>query len=90
MLVSFGVFFQRFEAGEAADSDQELLGRLLQPYLTDTGYGFSDLRFSDGNAAIYGVDDLASGFVVNHVSGKEAWAVLAAVAHEGEIVKTCG
>ncbi len=61
MLVSFDLFFQRFEGGEAADSDQELLGRLLQPYLADTGYGFSDLRFSDGNAAIYGVDDLGSG-----------------------------
>jgi hypothetical protein len=80
--LSFDVFLQRFQAAEAAEADHDVLSRLLQPYLIENGPGSADLLFGDGDAAIYGTDDLGSGFMVNHVSGRQAWDVLAAVACE--------
>jgi hypothetical protein len=77
--VSFDVFLQRFGPGEA-DSEAVLAG--LKPYLVESDQGF-DLRFDDGDAAIYGLDDPGSGFMVNHISGGQAWDVLVAVARRG-------
>jgi hypothetical protein len=76
------VFLQRFRAAEAAEADQEVLSRLLQPYLVESGPGVFGLRFGDGEAEIYGTGDLRSGFMVTHVSGRQAWDALVAVACE--------
>jgi len=80
--VSLDVLLQLFRAEGGAEADRELLARLLQPYLVRIGPGSTDLRFADGDAAIYGTDDLRSGFMVNHVSGRQAWDVLVAVARQ--------
>jgi hypothetical protein len=77
--VSFDVFLQRFGPGEA---NSEALLAILKPHLVDSARGF-DLRFDDGDAAIYGLNDLGSGFMVNHITGKEAWDLLVAVAGQG-------
>ena len=74
------MFLQRFRATEAAGADRDVLSRLLQPYLGENWTGSAVLQFGDGGAAIYGADDLASGFMVSHVSGRQALDVLVAVA----------
>jgi hypothetical protein len=76
VTVSFDVYLMRFRPGEP---DAEAMADLLKPYVD----GSRNLRFDDGNAAIYGLDDLGSGFMVNHVSGLQAWEVLVAVARQG-------
>ena len=43
------------------------------------------LCFPDGEADVYGLDDLASGFMVNHASGLGVWSVLVEVARRGEL-----
>ncbi len=47
--------------------------------------GLPRLRFSDGDAAIYGLKDLGSGFMVNHVSGERAWDLLADIARQADL-----
>jgi hypothetical protein len=76
--VSFEVYLMRFRTGEP---DSESLADLLKPYMADS----YNLRFEDGKAAIYGVDHLGSGFMVNHVSGLQAWEALVAVARQGNL-----
>jgi hypothetical protein len=83
--VSFDVFLQRFRNGGSAEADRELLSKFLRPYLVDSGHGFHDLRFGDGHAALFGYEDLGSGFMVNHLSGKEAWNFLVQVAMEASL-----
>lgn len=83
--MSLDVFLQGFRQGDAASADEEKLAGLLQPYLVETPHGFPQLRFDDGDAAIYGLEDLASGFMVNHVSGRQAWDVLVAVARAADL-----
>jgi len=83
--VSFDVFLQKFEAGSAAQADAPLLALLLAPHLIETGHGLFGLRSSDGGAAIYGLEDLGSGFMVNHVSGERAWDLLADIARQAAL-----
>lgn len=85
--VSFDIFFLSFRSGRTAPADRELLDRLLRPHLADTGHGFPQLHFGNGEAAIYGTDRLQDGFMVNRVVHTvEAWDVLWAVAREGGLV----
>ena len=85
---SFGVFLQRFEAGGAAPADASSLDEGLAPYVVEGDAGHADryLRFSDGTADVFLVgEDWSDGFMVNHVSGREAWDVLFAVASRGHL-----
>lgn len=83
--MSFDVFLQGFRKGDPADADGEKLAALLRPYIVETQQGFCELRFDDGDAALYGLEDLASGFMVNHVSGQQAWDVLVTVARGADL-----
>jgi hypothetical protein len=83
--MSFDVFLQRFEAGSVSQADAQLLARLLAPYLAEDQPGLPRLRFSDGDAAIYGLKDLGPGFMVNHVSGERAWDLLADIARQAAL-----
>ncbi len=83
--MSFDVFLQGFRQGHESNANQKKLAELLKPYLVETQQGLPELRFDDGDAAIFGVDDLASGFMVNHVSGRQAWDVLVAVARTANL-----
>jgi DNA-binding transcriptional MerR regulator len=80
VAVSFDVFLQRFRSGAAADADAGLLADILKPYLVDTEQGFPRMHFGDGVADIYGLENLATGFMVSHVSGSQAWDVLTDIA----------
>lgn len=77
--MSFDIVAQRFIDGDAAEADAPLLQAILAPYLgrTEPDADFCELTFADGTADLYGIDDLAQGFMVNHVSGRLAWDLLA-------------
>ncbi len=77
--MSFDVYVQRFRDRDAAPADAALLTELLQPYLEprDGDPRRGNLRFADGDAEIYGTDDLTTGFMLTHIAGREAWDVLA-------------
>jgi hypothetical protein len=83
--VSFDIFLQRFSGGDGADADAESVGAALGPYL-DVLDGYARLRVGNAQADIYGEDDLASGFMVNHVEGPEVYEALIAAARAGDLV----
>lgn len=69
--MSFDIYLQRFRGGEACETDAQALEDVLAPHIAqrDDATGFALLRLPDGDAELYGVDDLASGFMINHASG---------------------
>jgi hypothetical protein len=83
--VSFDIYLQGFRDGEARDADPELLEELLKPHIADRSDGFARLRFADGQADIYGMDDLASGVMVNRVSGVMAMDLIVRLARRAEL-----
>ena len=88
--VSLDIFLQRFESGEEVLGDVAILEKSLAPYLAEPDDAHSDtfLRFADGEADIYGADDLAGGFMVNNASGSEVWDVLMLVATRARLTIT--
>jgi hypothetical protein len=74
--VSFDIFIQRFEDGGAAQADEAAMSAVLEPLLEERGDSWARIRTSDGDADVYGIDDPASGLMVNHASGREIWNVL--------------
>lgn len=80
--MSFDVYVQRFVDGDSAPADTTLLRALLAPHVarTEPDSDFAQLGFDDGTADLYGIGDPGGGFMVNHVSGQQAWALLADVA----------
>lgn len=80
--MSFDVFVQRMVNGELAAADSDVLRELIAPHVTSTEpeSDYAQLRFDDGTADLYGYGDLGSGFMVNHVSGRLAWDLVATVA----------
>lgn len=84
--VSFDIFFQRFSLGNEADADADLVTEMLRPYTVERcGDGVAVLEFADGRADIYGVDDLTSGFMINHASGTDIWRLMAALAKGADL-----
>jgi hypothetical protein len=74
--VSFDIFFQRFEGGEAADADESAVLGVLEPLIEERGDGWARIGTADGDADVYGINDPASGLMVNHASSREIWNVL--------------
>lgn len=84
--VSFDIFLQAFRGGDAAQTDERTLVTLLEPYLAERGdHGWARLRFADGEADIYGMDTLATGFMINHASGTAVWGVLVDIARKANL-----
>jgi hypothetical protein len=75
--VSFDIFFQRFENGEAAPADRGAVRTVLGPLIEEHGDGWARIRTSDGEADVYGIDNPASGsLMINRASGREVWAIM--------------
>jgi len=74
--VSFDIFVQGFRDGDASQLDATQVMGSLAPYASEAEGAFARLTFADGEADLFGWDDLASGFMINHVSGRIAWDVL--------------
>jgi hypothetical protein len=85
--VSFDVFIQAFSDGVAVEADADLVRAVVAPYITESGQsGFARLVTTDGGADLYGYNDLESGFMVNHISGHEAWDIVVQVAAASGLV----
>lgn len=82
------MFLQPFHHGDAGQADAALLLDLISPFIADREIGtpYAELRFVDGSADLYGLDDLGDGFMVNHISGENAWDVLVEVARRADLV----
>lgn len=74
--MSFDIFLQRFESGEAALADGDAIMSLLNPLIADRSGSWARIVTPDGEADVYGVDDPAKGLMVNHASGRAIWDVL--------------
>lgn len=79
--MSFDVFLQGFEAGDAAPGDGAAAMAVLNPLITERDdHGFARLQTHDGTADVYGIDTPDDGLMFNHVGGRAAWDVIHAVA----------
>lgn len=85
--VSFDVFLQRFNHGDATDVEERAVRALLDPHVVrvDLDHGFARLVFGDGEADLYGWTTLTRGFMVNHVSGTDPWRLLVDVARAANL-----
>ncbi len=81
--MSFDVFLQPFANGESTRSDHPSISALVTPLVVDTDQGWAHLVTSDGEADLYGYDDLASGCMINHAAGDAIWDVVVAIASVG-------
>jgi hypothetical protein len=73
--VSFDIFFQRFENGEAARGDASVALAVLEPLVRERAEGWARIVTADGEADVY-MSDPASGLMVNHASGRDVWDVM--------------
>ena len=85
--MSFDVFAQRMVDGELAVADSAVLHELLASHVvaTEPASDYARLQLDDGTADLYGIGDLGSGFMVNHVTGRAAWDLLATLAVRGDL-----
>jgi hypothetical protein len=74
--VSFDIFLQRFVNGKAVDADGDSMLAILEPLITARSGGWARIITADGHADVYGIDDPASGLVINHASGRAVWDVV--------------
>jgi hypothetical protein len=86
--MSFDIFLVAFSKGEAIGADAELLDRLTRPHVLWRHQGslrFPQIVLADGEADIYGLDDLGSGLMLNHVTGG-GWELMVTIAREARLV----
>ncbi|MBF0689073.1 MAG: hypothetical protein IR158_15065 [Cellulomonas sp.] len=85
--MSFDVFVQRMVDGELAVTDSDALRDLIAPHVksTEPESDFALLQFDDGTADLYGIGEPGNGFMVNHVSGQQAWDLVAKLAATGDM-----
>lgn len=81
------MFLQAFRDGDDTDADAVLLDGLIRPHLASMGEetGCATLTFADGRLDLHGLDDLGSGFMVNHVEGEAAYGFLVDVASQADL-----
>ncbi len=78
--MSFDVYLQGFQNGEASEVDGAVLLELLQPFVTKRDGASARLNFDDGAADVHGLDQPASGLMVNRASGRAVWDLVYRVA----------
>lgn len=84
--MSFDILFQRFDGGSSADSDDAAVDHLLRPLLGKRDAGYAKIHTADGSADVYGIDEPASGLMINHASGRHVWDVMFDLARAGRYV----
>lgn len=83
--LSLDIFIQAFRHGDAREVDAKMLREALAPYLFEIERGWN-LRSGNSEAEIYGVEDLASGFMVTRIDGAQIYDVLVRVAAACDLV----
>lgn len=84
-VVSFDIFFQRFERGGAALVDMVSVRSALGPFAVSAEESFVRVATEDGGADIYGLNG-ADGFMANHVEGRQIWDLLVEVSIATDLV----
>lgn len=85
-VVSFDVFFQSFVDGASARADGEAALRVLEPLVVDRRDRWASIVTADGSADIYGIDDPASGLMINNASGAAIWDAMFRLAQRAAFV----
>lgn len=85
MRVAFDVILQPFSDGQPSVADGAAIRDLLEPYVVAAEEGWARLETADGDADVYGYDDLTRGFMVNHAAGHAIWDVLVEAASVGSL-----
>src|SRR5512138_624682 len=83
--LSFDIFVQGFERGDARRLDATALRDRLALNLVDVGGGWQ-LHAGSSTAEIHGIETLESGFMVTHVDGTELYDLLVEVAVAFDLV----
>lgn len=83
--VGLEIFVQRFRHGDGCDADASAVLAALEPYLDHSGRS-PRLRVGDADGELYGLEDLASGFMVAHAGGAAILGALVAVARACDLV----
>ena len=78
--MSFDIFFQRFQGGEPVQVDRTAVLAILSPLIAERGDDWFTVSAEDGSADISGLSEAASGFMVNHASGRVIWDLMYEVA----------
>ncbi len=84
--MSFDIFFQRFAAGEHAAADAQAVASFLAPFIDRRDPHGATLRTNDGDAELYGLDDIGEGCMITHASGRAIWDVMYELARVGRFV----
>jgi hypothetical protein len=75
--MSFDIFIQLFERGNARGAEAEgILGTLRPFFVGKPQDGHVLVKTRDGEADIYGIDEAEWGLMVNHASGRAIWDLL--------------
>jgi hypothetical protein len=81
--MSFDIFLQGFDAGNAAPVDKtatRAVLAVLDPLVIHRASQWVRIATSDGEADVYGIDDPSSGLMFSHASGRHVWDVMFDVA----------
>ncbi|MCP3882990.1 MAG: hypothetical protein GY701_32020 [Sulfitobacter sp.] len=85
--MSFDIYVQAFRNGGAGSGNAAAINAVLAAHVSKTGsHGFARLKTDDGSADLYGYDNLASGFMVNYVSGDLTWDLIVRAARASDLV----
>ncbi|MEO5898523.1 MAG: hypothetical protein ABIR68_00165 [Ilumatobacteraceae bacterium] len=74
--MSFDIFLQSFRDGEGGAGDGDAALALLEPFVVRRENGCAQIATADGGADVYGLDDAATGLMINHVSGRAIYSLL--------------
>jgi hypothetical protein len=80
--VSFDIFFERVDGGEA---DPDAVMAVLEPLVVERGDGFLRIATGDGEADVY-IGRPSDGAMVNHAAGRIVWDVMYDLAVAGGFV----
>ena len=84
--MSLDVFLQGFRNGDSANGDGAAVRKVLDPFIVESGDTWANVATVDGNAEAYGLDDVSTGLMFTHLSGREIWDVVFDVARAGGFV----
>jgi hypothetical protein len=81
--MSFDIFFQRFPGGDLPKSGAAMVAAYLAPMVKLRDASWARIATVDGQADVFGMDRLATGFMMNHASGRAVWDVMFELARIG-------
>jgi hypothetical protein len=84
--VSFDIYLQPFRDGGSGTGDGEAAMKLLAPLVARRENNWARIATADGEADVYGIDNAATGLMVNHVGGSEVYGLLYDLARSARFI----